>query len=91
MKYNTLDLLNERQMEYLPPHFATLQLDDKIMFSHREQISNWIRAKLQGRYTLSKSIGLSSDQKMKTSFVVGFEKPNELTYFIIACPYLRRM
>lgn len=91
MKYGTLDLLNERQMQYLPPHFVTLQLDDNVALSYKEQITNWIRTKLQGRYALLKSIGLNSDQKMKASFIVGFEKPNELTYFIIACPFLRRI
>jgi hypothetical protein len=90
MKYGTLDLLNERQMQYLPPHFVTLQLDDNVALSYKEQITNWIRTKLQGRYALLKSIGLNSDQKMKASLIVGFEKPNELTYFIIACPFLRR-
>lgn len=90
MEYNTLDLLNERQMKYLPIHFCSFQLDDGIIFSNKEQILNWIREKLVGRFAFLKSVGLDSNQKMKSSFVVGFEKPTELTYFIIACPYLRR-
>lgn len=90
MEYNNLDLLNERQMSYLPLHFSTFQLEDVTGFTFKEQILNWIRSKLQGRYVFIKSLGLNSNQKMKTFYTVGFEKPNELTYFMLACPYLRR-
>jgi hypothetical protein len=91
MEYNTLDLLNERQMAYIPPQFSCIQLDENVIFSHREKIINWIRTRLNGRYALLKSVGIDSTQRMKSSFVVGFEKPSEMTYFIIACPFIRRI
>lgn len=91
MEYNTLDLLNERQLAYIPPQFSCLQLDDNVIYSNKEKIVNWIRTKLNGRYALLKSVGIDSTQRMKSSFIVGFEKPSEMTYFIIACPFIRRI
>jgi hypothetical protein len=90
MEYNNLDLLNERQLDFLPPHFSIFYIDDKIMFANKEIILNWIRTKLKGRFSLLKSVGIGSDQKSRSTFTVGFENPSELTYFIIACPFLRR-
>jgi hypothetical protein len=90
MEYNNLDLLNERRLEYLPPHFSLFHLDDKIVFSEKENILSWIRTKLNGRYAMLKFVGIGPDQKSKSRLTLGFENPSELTYFIIACPFLRR-
>jgi hypothetical protein len=90
MEYNNLDLLNERQLGFLPPHFSIFYLDDKMFFYDKENILNWIRTKLKGRFSILKSVGINSEQKTKSIYTVGFENPTELTYFIIACPFLRR-
>jgi len=90
IEYKQLDLLNERQMSYIPPHFSIFHLDDDLSFSYKDQIINWIREKLSGRYTFIKSLGIDSSQRYRSFVTVGFEKPAELTYFIISCPYIRR-
>jgi len=90
MEYNNLDLLDERRLDYLPPQFPIFHLDDKIMITEKDNILNWIRIKLKGRFALLKFINIGADQRSKSRFTVGFEKTSELTYFIIACPFLRR-
>lgn len=90
MYHNQLDLLNQRQINYLPPHFSIFRLDNKDQLFNKENILNWVRLKLQGRFSMLKSVSLDSDQKVKSTLTIGFENPSELTYFMIACPFLRR-
>jgi len=85
---NALELLGERKVDFLPLHFSKFKLSDKDFFI--ENIENWIRSKLRGRYFLKKFPSISSDGKLKNSLFVGFENQSELTHFILACPHLRR-
>jgi hypothetical protein len=56
-----------------------------------QDIEKWIENKLNGRYCIVKQPSISSkDNHLKTATFVGFEDQKEITYFILACPYLRR-
>lgn len=90
MEYNKLDLLKERQLDFFPLHFSLFQIDDKIIYSDKNNILDWIRIKLTGRFALLKSVNIDVEQRLKSRFTVGFERSSELTYFMIACPFLRR-
>lgn len=82
---NPLDVLKCRELEYLPNHFQTVVIE----YSSLDLIKKWILNKLQGRYCLTKTILLNED-KIENKLVAGFEKHKELTYFMLACPHIRR-
>jgi len=84
IELNPLDVLNKRSLKWLPPHFAK----SRISFSaiqQQEKIDTWIKHRLKGRYCVLNKPNLNSTP----SIVVGFEDEKELTYFMLACPFLR--
>lgn len=88
--YNHLDVLKRRKLNYLPPHFAFSKISLNEFFMEDDKMLNWIKGKLKGKFSLGKVPMISNDEKLKTEFVVGFEDHQELTYFLLACPYIRR-
>jgi hypothetical protein len=86
IKYNHLDFLNERQLNYMPAHFATTKLPEYCV----SETTSWIKSKLGGRFFVLRIPTISNNDKLITEFVVGFEDQKELTYFMLACPHLRR-
>ena len=89
IEYNALDVLNQRQLDYMPVHFKKFSLDHSRYSIDKESILNWVRQKLNGRFSITKS-SVIKDNRLVSSIVIGFEKHSELTYFIIACPFIRR-
>ena len=85
---NPLEVLQERKVNVLPPHFAK----HKLTNSRREvqNIQEWLREKLNGSYCVANYPNLDSSDKLQSSTYVGFEDQKELTYFMLACPHLRR-
>ena len=88
LKLNALDILNHRQVESVAPHFAKIKLADVDLFG--SDVETWIRSKLVGRFYIKRQPGISQDGKLKTATYVGFEDHKELTYFMLACPHIRR-
>lgn len=88
LKLNALDILNHRQLDAVAPHFAKMKLSEGDMFG--TEVDNWIRSKLVGRYYIKRQPSISQDGKLKTATYVGFEDHKELTYFMLACPHIRR-
>jgi len=88
IEYNYLDLLKERQMNWIPVHFGKTRILENEVWN-QEKLLLWIQAKLKGRFSLVKSPMISND-KLKSHLTVAFEDHKELTYFMLACPYLRR-
>jgi len=82
---NPLDVLKKRELEILPPHFGKISIE-----SYEERIHQWIKYKLKGRFCIVRTPIVDRDNKLKSSTFVGFEDQKELTYFMLACPYLRR-
>jgi len=81
-----LDALKKRQVNFIPSHFTKYEFKDLAEYTLYE-IENWISKKLQDRFfigMLPSSIG-----KNKPVLVVGFETKKELTYFMLACPYIK--
>ena len=56
----------------------------------RSLIQEWIKNKLKGRYAIARAPSLDNDGNLKTVTFVAFEDQKELTYFMLACPHLRR-
>jgi hypothetical protein len=88
LELNPLDVLNSRQLTTLPPHFSKTKIatGDRV----DTKIVNWIRSKLSGRFCVVTYPHLTNDERFQTATFVGFEEQKELTYFMLACPHLRR-
>ena len=84
---NPLDVLKQRKLKTLPPHFSKIKITESEMF---EGVEDWIKTKLKGRYCLVRYPNIDNSGNLKTTSVVGFEDQKELTYFMLACPILRR-
>lgn len=88
LELNTLDVINQRKVEYIPPHFAKFKISDKGYFD--PELENWIQTNLKGRYVIYTWPSINSDDKQSLSTCAAFEDHKELTFFMLACPYLRR-
>lgn len=85
---NPIDVLKQRELKTLPPHFSKIKISDADMFDGK--IESWILTKLKGRYCILRTPAIDNDGNLKSSTFVGFEDQKELTYFMLACPHLRR-
>jgi hypothetical protein len=85
---NPLDVLQARKLTVAPPHFQKMRITDAEYFEGTE---DWVKSKLKGRYAVFRTTYFDqSDNVLKTSVHIAFEEPHEITYFILACPHLRR-
>lgn len=85
---NPLEVLHKRSLPYIPPHFVKTKIStNEIGFGGLEQ---WVRTKLKGRYAISQIPSIDKEGHLKTATFVAFEDQKELTYFMLACPHLRR-
>jgi hypothetical protein len=87
---NPLEVLNKRSLSHIPPHFAKFKIDDRGASFGSDSLENWIRNRLKGRYAIAKQPTIDKDEHLKTATFVAFEDQKELTYFMLACPHLRR-
>jgi hypothetical protein len=88
IELNPLDILNVRRLSYIPQHFAQTQTAE-LMFAD-QSIDDWIQNRLKGRYAITTKPTVDKDGKLKSATFVAFEDQKELTYFMLACPHLRR-
>lgn len=87
LELNALDVLKKRKLNFLPDHFHKVKLSLSENFF---EIENWIQVKLQHRYFFDKMTSAEKTGQIKISNFVAFEDEKELTYFLLACPFLRR-
>lgn len=87
IELNPLEVLNKRKVDHIVPHFSTTKVSD---FYFDNELEEWIRQKLKGRYFYTKCLDAKEDSKLKTISMVGFENHSEMTYFLLACPFIRR-
>lgn len=85
---NPIDVLKQRKLSTTPPHFKKAEVPESTIFD--SSIDDWIRNKLKGRYYLLRQPGIDRTGRVRSATVVGFEDSKELTYFMLACPLLRR-
>lgn len=88
IELNVLDVLNHRKIDCMPPQFSKIKIADNEWIDHN--LEDWIKSKLKGRFYLNRTPGIGADGKIRSVTYVGFEDHKELTYFMLACPYLRR-
>ena len=86
---NALGILKERELDYIAPHFATTEINQDWFFDF--SLQHWIEEKLSGRYFIKEYLSVNNDtSKTKNKVLVGFEDHKEMTYFLLACPHIRR-
>ena len=85
---NPIDVLRKREVNIMPPHFSKIKISDSDFLIQEK--TNWIKNKLKNRFCVNHIPAIDSDDKLKIITYIGFEDPKELTYFMLACPFLRR-
>ena len=83
---NPLNIFNVRTPCSPPQHFEYIQISQR--YNLEQTIFKWIDDNLKGRFYIGKAISLKDDQIVE-SLQIGFEQPKELSYFTLACPYLK--
>ena len=84
---NPIEVLKKRRLKFLPVHFSKINLERSF---HTFELESWIKSKLKGRYFLGNNTQISKENKVKIFTSVAFDDQKELTYFMLACQYLRR-
>ncbi len=84
---NPLDVLQQRKLKTIAPHFSSLAISDNEIF---DGIEDWVKLKLKGRYYIAKRPHIDKSGNLRSTHFIGFEDQKELTYFMLACPQLRR-
>jgi hypothetical protein len=87
---NPIEVLKQRKLSTLPLHFSKIKISDDGFFFIENNIESWIKNKLKGRYCIVYQPAIDGDGKFKSCLFAGFEDPKELTYFMLACPDIRR-
>jgi hypothetical protein len=82
---NPLNVLGLRRLNYVPEHFARMNIKNNL-----DEINSWVYSNLNGRYAINRALKAGDDNKMIETQEIGFEDPAELTMFSLACPYLHK-
>jgi hypothetical protein len=72
------------RLNFVPKHFHRIEISCD---TNLRKIHTWISIHLNNRYAISPKVTFSLYNQV---YVVGFEDRNELTYFLLACPYINR-
>jgi predicted 2-oxoglutarate/Fe(II)-dependent dioxygenase YbiX len=59
---NPIDVLKQRKLKTLPPHFSKMKISDSELF---EGVEDWVKTKLKGRYCLVRSPGIDEGGNLK--------------------------
>ena len=90
---NPLNVFEMRRVSFCPPHFESANVD--MTYNMTRVIETWIDEHTKGRYYLGQKIAQDQDstvpnrRKIKYMTVVSFENSKDLSYFLLACPYLK--
>lgn len=87
-KPNPLNYFNLRRVEFACPHFKYTTLP-KFNPSLIKNLDTWIKNNLNNRYYIGQAIELDNSNTIVYSTKLGFESEKELSFFMIACPYLQ--
>lgn len=87
-KPNPLNYFNLRRVEFACPHFKYMTLS-RHNPNLIKSIEKWINQNLNNRYYIGQGIGLDETNSIIYTTRIGFESEKELSFFTIACPFLR--
>ena len=84
---NPLNFFKLRKIDKIPPHFEFISIP--LSYNLQSSIEKWIVSNLKGRFYLDKNIDLDGTDTIQSVLKVGFEDGKEMSYFTLACPYLK--
>ena len=84
---NALNFFEIRRVIVPPPHFEYIILPTRYNLAN--SLIKWIEQNAKGRFYVGKTISLSNDNHIESMTKIGFEEAKELSYFTLACPYLK--
>ena len=86
---NYLNFFEIRRAEYPLPYFEFIQIPTK--YNLEVTIAKWIQDNLKGRFYLGTALAVQCKETKSIAKVlkIGFEDAKELSYFTLACPYLK--
>lgn len=91
LKVNPLNVFGMRRVTFCPPHFESTTV--ALTYNMSKALETWIDEHTRGRYyigtRLDSNIFDGSKSRVKYSTVVSFETSKDLSYFLLACPYLK--
>jgi hypothetical protein len=87
LELNELDVVDCRKVNFIPPHFVKIRIGNRI----DNNIELWIKNRLRNRYAVSITSDIDDQNRLTSVAYAAFEDQKELTYFMLACPYLRRL
>jgi len=67
---NPIDVLKQRRLKTIPPHFSKIAISDNEIF---EGVEEWVKTKLKGRYCLAKQPGIDKSGNLRSTHYLGFE------------------
>ena len=86
---NHLNFFEIRKAKHPLPYFEYIQIPTK--YNLEISISKWIYDNLKGRFYIGSALTVQTKETKSIAKVlkIGFENPKELSYFTLACPYLK--
>ena len=86
---NYLNFFDLRRTKVPPPYFEYIQIPTK--YNLEVSIAKWIQDNLKGRFYLGTALTVQVKETKSIAKVlkIGFEDAKELSYFTLACPYLK--
>lgn len=87
-KPNPLNYFNLRKVVFAAPHFKYTSIE-KYNPTVVQDINKWIIHNLNNRYYIGQDIALDQNNSFIYTTRIGFESEKELSFFMIACPYLQ--
>jgi hypothetical protein len=86
-KVNPLDVFDLRRVDFCPPFYNTVNIDPG--YNLVNALDEWIYQNLSGRYYIGPCVDLDNDGNIKKRVKVGFETEREMSFFMLACPFLK--
>jgi hypothetical protein len=86
---NALNFFEIRKAKYPLPYFEYIQIP--LKYNLEIPMTNWIQDNLKGRFYIGIALTVQTKETKSIAKVlkIGFEDPKELSYFTLACPYLK--
>ena len=85
---NALNFFEIRRANLPPPYFEYVLLPTRYNFE--KSLVKWIEQNLKGKFYVGRAVGVSNSSNSIDNMIrVGFEEGKELSYFTLACTYLK--
>ena len=84
---NPYNVFGVRRVSFPPEHFEYSNIE--YNYNIKDAIIKWVETNLKSRYYIGQSVKLDKDNAVSRGVRIGFEDSKELSYFLLACPYLK--